>query len=172
MSGSLTYYFEVVGPSAYVPIDIDFHLHQQDTLSSVPAEANITSVAGSGGGFDFKAICSASDPCADHSNDFVGTLHLSPISGFSNSVELDMDIGVAYSIDNPIANSGFAYADPFIYIDPSFADAADYSIILSPGVSNAVPTLTPPVPEPETWALMLAGFGLVGTLGRRLRPRH
>jgi hypothetical protein len=28
---------------------------------------------------------------------------------------------------------------------------------------------TPPVPEPETWAVLLAGLGLVGWAGRR-RP--
>ena len=37
---------------------------------------------------------------------------------------------------------------------------------------TATPTVpTVPVPEPETWALMLAGLGVIGTLARRRRTR-
>jgi hypothetical protein len=40
--------------------------------------------------------------------------------------------------------SSSASADPLIEIDPSFANAADYTILFSPGVANAV---EPAVPE-------------------------
>nr|MCU0843167.1 PEPxxWA-CTERM sorting domain-containing protein [Thiobacillaceae bacterium] len=45
------------------------------------------------------------------------------------------------------------------------------TIITAGGPENPSPSVvrTPPVPEPETWALLLAGLGLVGWAGRR-RP--
>lgn len=53
-------------------------------------------------------------------------------------------------------------------VDPSFAiaagvpDAASYRFIISDGIGNA-----PPVPEPPTWALMIAGFGWLAARSRR-----
>jgi PEP-CTERM motif len=38
-------------------------------------------------------------------------------------------------------------------------------------VGNAAGSVTPPIPEPETYALMLAGLGVVGFVARR-RRRH
>ncbi|MCE9658941.1 MAG: PEPxxWA-CTERM sorting domain-containing protein [Burkholderiales bacterium] len=32
-----------------------------------------------------------------------------------------------------------------------------------------LPPITAPVPEPETWAMMLAGLAMVGRLARRRR---
>lgn len=59
-----------------------------------------------------------------------------------------------------------ASADPYIFIDPSFADAAKYSIAVSEGVSNNNPALAA-VPEPASWAMMIGGLGLVGVSMRR-----
>ena len=52
--------------------------------------------------------------------------------------------------------------DPFIFVDPHFANAADYTITVASGVANAVP-------EPSVWALMLAGLGGLSTAVRRRR---
>jgi hypothetical protein len=64
--------------------------------------------------------------------------------------------------------AGFAqaFADPYIYIDPSFANAADYSIVVSAGVSNsqASPTATP---EPASFALVSIALGGLVLLRRR-----
>ena len=62
-------------------------------------------------------------------------------------------------------STAFASADPlfFVPIDPNL-----YTIELSEGIDNGLPS-TPGVPEPASWALMLAGFGLAGAAlrGRR-----
>jgi hypothetical protein len=60
----------------------------------------------------------------------------------------------------PTTGSASALIDPSIFIDPNFADAALYSIILSPGVGNPAPSIPPSAPEPMTLALV--GVGLAG----------
>jgi hypothetical protein len=50
----------------------------------------------------------------------------------------------------------YAYIDPFFQIDPS-VDTGSYSILISAGISNLAP-----VPEPESYAMLLAGLGLIG----------
>jgi hypothetical protein len=54
--------------------------------------------------------------------------------------------------------SARAFADPYIYVDPAFANASLYSIVVSPGVAN-VPLS--PVPEPTQAMLWLAGSVLI-----------
>ena len=62
-----------------------------------------------------------------------------------------------------IANSSFyAFADPTVTFNPAFTAPADAQISFSPGFA-------PGVPEPASWALLLAGFGLVGGMARRDR---
>ncbi len=47
-----------------------------------------------------------------------------------------------------------------------FTSASGYDYITPPGSLTA----TAPVPEPETWALMLAGIGVIGLISRRRKP--
>jgi hypothetical protein len=51
--------------------------------------------------------------------------------------------------------SASAAVDPTFMIDRGFADASQYQIVFSPGVSSAVP-------ESGTWAMMLIGFAGLG----------
>jgi hypothetical protein len=79
---------------------------------------------------------------------------------------------VTMEVNSGVLNAGSASAflDPYFYIDPTFAFASEYSVIVSAGIGN-----TPPgsVPEPSTWAMLLIGFAGLGYAEyarRRARP--
>jgi hypothetical protein len=57
--------------------------------------------------------------------------------------------------------SAFATVDPMFIVDPAFASAYHF---------EGIPAeLTGGIPEPDSWALMITGFGLVGSMARRRR---
>jgi hypothetical protein len=60
--------------------------------------------------------------------------------------------------------SFFANVDPTFAIDPTFADAAEHSVVLSAGAGNS---LTSAVPEPSTWSMVILGFCGLGFLALR-----
>jgi hypothetical protein len=60
----------------------------------------------------------------------------------------------------------------------STADAAFHLSPFDPGVGNSytftitqTPTVMSPVPEPETYAMLLAGLGLMGAMVRRAQSK-
>ena len=165
------YSFTVDGPDPYakVSIDIDTRLHQS-TVNNGYAFSEILVTAGT----DIfttpnsanKVICSES--CRDESGDFAGTLQIIMNPGYISTVHLEIEASAGFAVD---PNSGYASADPFIYVDPSTPDAAAYKITLSDGVANGLPPAGG-VPEPASWALMLTGFGVLGAATRRHRVRR
>lgn len=50
------------------------------------------------------------------------------------------------------------------FIDPMITVPEGYTLLLSPGVGNS---LTPGVPEPSTWAMVVLGFAALGLVARR-----
>ena len=78
----------------------------------------------------------------------------------------------AYNFDgeHPTYGTGSAsvYLDPFISIDPTWSAAhPGYSLHVEPGFGNSAAGGA--VPEPASWALFVAGFGVVGAAARRRR---
>jgi len=57
--------------------------------------------------------------------------------------------------------SAYAFADPYLSLDPSTPNTAAYTLEISPGIGNG-PLVVTSVPEPDTWALLMGGLGIVG----------
>ena len=61
-----------------------------------------------------------------------------------------------------------AFVDPLVSIDPAFSRFAEFTLYVSPGAAGFATA----APEPETYALLLAGLAVVGGVARRRRPRR
>jgi hypothetical protein len=163
------YFFEITGGNQgdHVPVIITTNLFTSIS-SSAGARAGITvdtDLLNRG----LPAFTAAATACSSNSStacigsngaSFTGALSLPAIDG----VRAEVDISAL--IDAVDGGSGFAIADPMIVIDPTFANASQYTLTISPGVGNALPS----VPEPSSWALMILGAGLAGSALRRRRP--
>lgn len=73
---------------------------------------------------------------------------------------------LSLSIDDPL---GFVEGIPFSAITRgSFhSDSATFGEPITGTITNA--TLTAPVPEPHTWAMLILGFAVIGFMGYRRR---
>jgi hypothetical protein len=170
----LSYSFEVVGGKAgdVVPLLIATDLATSETgyADAYASIAVTTSIAN-----ESALYCSvdpSSIPCSAAS--FSGTISAGATSGTVDTLTLLVEAGAALGNDGVTTypSSASASADPFIYIDPSFAGAADYQIIVSPGIGNA-PVATP---EPSTLLLifvvsLLMVLSPLGSLRRRFASR-
>ena len=82
-------------------------------------------------------------------------------------IELQVYTDVPYGV-----GSAYAFADPFLIIDPAYAAVdPDYATRLTLRFSEGVVNAAAPgaVPEPATWAMLVAGLGSIGGLMRRRR---
>ncbi len=155
-SATILYRFQVVGPTVgeLVPILMDASLVTQATFESVAlAKLIVNTTSGT-----FQGFQACTDDRCD-ADSFSETISLNVLSGSTqDSITLYAE---AQARRNTFANeTASATADPYIYVDPSFANAHLYSIVVSPGVGNA-----PPVPEPGmAWLL---GAGLLSLAWRR-----
>lgn len=63
-----------------------------------------------------------------------------------------------------IGNARIVDQNGSVVANASFTSESGYDYISPPG---SLVVVTAPIPEPETWALMLAGLGVIGALARR-----
>jgi hypothetical protein len=62
-------------------------------------------------------------------------------------------------------NTSFdVYADPTVIFDPASTPPTGAVLRINTGLTTIAG-----VPEPESWALLTAGFGVVGSMARRRR---
>jgi len=162
--GALDYSLEVTGgkPGDVVPLDVDA------VLKAVPIEIGyaFAEIDVSADGTAEETICSLG--CAVGVTGFDGTLTVNAVSGtiYTDAIHLEIEAGGARGGAADF-NGGTASADPRIFVDPSFAGASDYSVVLSPGIGNGVRA----VPEPATWAMLLLGVTGIGASMRAARQR-
>jgi hypothetical protein len=91
---------------------------------------------------------------------------------WSGFLAIDYLGGDQYALSNSIVIAGSAsgpstaFADPFIEVDPNFANASNYQIIVSQGIGNG-PAAASSTPEPASFALVGIALGCVGLLRRK-----
>jgi hypothetical protein len=177
----LYYYFVVLGPApGKVTLDITGRII--DT-GYVTADFGYTGFVSSAGLFGRAAGSSPNDGrgtsfrcdnrhtpdgCGEHAVSFtltVGVIGLNQLTpGVLYEAAANM-ITLQAAADTSEGASATAFVDPLIAIDPSTPNASDYRIYLDNGVGNGIGG----VPEPATWAMMLAGLGGVGAVVRGTR---
>jgi hypothetical protein len=162
-SATLSYSFQVIGgnPGDIVPILIQTDL---DTDSSPLSFATATlTYRTTAGGFvpSILKVCSGPTSPADciGFQGFAGAVKTQALSG-----SVDDFVGLTVTAQAVATGStdefALASADPYIVVDPSFANASLYSIVVSAGVGNVAL-----VPEPATatlFGISLAVFALSG----------
>jgi len=168
----LKYGFEVLGgnPGDQVPVDILFDLRTAASVDGLDATFGVVAgaeadlnVLNQGQSIFFKCASTArfpTDLCGVSS--FSGSGSITAISGdTSNQLQLRVVAGTGPD-SFPDSLAAFAFADPLIFVDPGFAGASQYSIVLTSGVGNGIAS---PVPEPAEG--LLAAAGMLAILGRR-----
>ena len=153
-TAQVTYSFQVIGGNSgdIVPILIATSLSSNGTDPTHGIGFAELSVHTGAAGDSFVAVCTDA-ACGTTSKTFSGTLSTRARSGeLGNTLSL---IASASTGDSLRFEAASASADPLIFVDPSSPGASQYSIVVSPGVANALAI----VPEPHTSVLVaLGGF--------------
>jgi hypothetical protein len=122
--------------------------------------AGIATTATAKGGRPFGA-----DPA---SFDFVKTQDIA--TGIRFSIDL---LVFAFASACPVCDSPSDEVTSSAFVDPYFLAPPGYTVLLSPGIGNPIPSApAPAIPEASTWIMLLAGFAGLGLLGCRASERH
>jgi PEP-CTERM motif len=149
----VNYSFVIVGPSALIPVQI----LARGTASGIGVDAALQV---SGRGFDLLDFLPQGEGSWAENGKYV--LKTDQIYQVQMTVEGEAAAG-GLEGEGLVISQSSASVDPTFTIDPSFANANQYSIVFSNGVSA--------VPEPSTWAMMILGFAGVGFVAYRRKSK-
>jgi len=160
---TLSYSFEVVGPTSDVEVPI-IVTGTGSTSVSGKGFANDSMVVG-GGVFNssgnLEACSEAGLAACTNPASFSGTIDAVVYSNLTGYYVQIIGNGEGYD------TSSWSYtADPSIEIDPTFVDADEYSLLFS--ADDAAPG-GPPAGAPEPSSLPMLGIGLVALVGLKLK---
>jgi len=123
-------------------------------------------VAAAGRGFDPFAITSHTERVwASFGYSALDPTHVA-FDGIYNLLGSTQTLGIDAYLS---AGAAFADLDYGNTLRVSFTLPGNVSYTSDSGVFLSAPSVVTPVPEPETWALMMAGVGLLGHYARRRR---
>jgi hypothetical protein len=170
VGASMSYRFRIEDASGtYDPDNIVPLIVSYKGSASAPANGGATSYFSiAGGNFsDTYQIVAGASPISIHQVN--GSSQ--PFSGTSFDVHEVYSIiaNTYYQIDltaTAVATelgSASSFIDPYLQIDPSFADASRYTIVLSQGIGNSVAA----TPIPASLPLFVSALGGLGLLARR-----
>ncbi len=155
---NITYDFDVIGAAAgqHIPILIDYNFTTSAggdyrevssgtaTLTVRAQNDSVSATATASCGNVVRAPGSCSNP------DVSGTLSIDFVGGELGDIY--EDVTASGSGDKGTAS---AFADPYIYVDPTYANAANYSVVVSQNIGNQ------PVQSPEPASIALSGAALL-----------
>ena len=158
-TADIQYSFEVVGGAPGDLVPVIFAANLDATGSSLSHANGFASIFVHTSQGDTQ-VCVESTGFGCPTTPFSGTFTVSAKSGdLGDTVNLEVSAGAGDSLSPETAS---ASADPLIFVDPAFPGADQYSIVLSPGVGNAIP-----VPEPSTSVSLAMGLLVVALRARR-----
>jgi hypothetical protein len=176
VSAQLEYFFELVGPAGpAIPLNFTGTLSvgvtgQAGAFMGANAQVESTQCLSGFGctvasGLANFVGCSLTTSVTDSCNASVtGTL-------MHFSVDPNTEYGIYETVGvsghgntSSVLMTGFAENDPIISIDPSFAGAGNYQILLSDGIGNSADGVA--TPEPGTFALVGLALGMASCLRR------
>ncbi len=164
----LSYQFSFSGPSnTEIPIIVNMNDYVIFSNGAPGGEGEAyTNLSLSNGDNVTNLACAGSNLCYYVYKPGNYPLVTGQYKGYIESDTLNTVSLYAYASNFYIGGYGTtASADPTVQIDPSFANAAEFNLVESPGISNSIAGAAP---EPASWALMLVGLG---GLGMALRTR-
>ena len=172
-SAGLTYSYGLDGPAIdlLVPLFATFRVFASASGGAPGSEVLANATLGirgvNGTSFNRAEIAQSCAGCGPL--EFKGTLSFLQLSGHFDKVELS--VATSTSAGAGVSALARAFVDPYIFIDPAWlADHPGYSVVVSAGIGNAAPGVAA-IPEPQTYAMMLAGLGLLGFAAHRRRNK-
>lgn len=179
----IDYSLEVTGPAGTVPVTVNSALAASISAPAPGAFGMLESVSDfyvQTASSSFEQYITIQDGFATVSdNGPVTVTPVSPLTGFSASFSgantVTLDTNTSYEVQLLVINwlnvsgllgggsmSASASIDPTFQIGTGVSNPSLYSIELSPGVGNVAA-----IPEPSTYAMMLAGLAMMGVFARR-----